>query len=217
MKFKYLLLTILLFLFITPKVNALCSKKNMLEVKEKANNIMLETQYHKKENNTDTGNFNITFKGLTQELYILNQTTGEKYYYNNTDNGTFTIYNLPTGNYIFKVHYEVCYSELMRTINYKLPKYNHYANDKLCEGLKDKIEICSRTYQGNLIKEEFEKKVKEYRNELGIKEPEELPDTTFDKIMNFLLKYYLYIIIGIILIVAITIKIVINKKRGALE
>lgn len=217
MKFKYLLLTILLFFFITPKVNALCSKNNMLEVKEKANNITLETQFNKNENNIDTGNFNITFKDLTQELYILNQTTGEKYYYNNTDNGTFTIYNLPTGNYVFKVHYEVCYSELMRTINYKLPKYNHYANDKLCEGLKDEIEICSRTYQGNLTKEEFEKKVKEYRNELGIKEPEELPNTTFEKIINLLLKYYSYIIIGIIIIVAITLKLVINKKRGALE
>jgi len=217
MKFKYLLLTILLFFFITPKVNALCSKNNMLEVKEKANNITLETQYNKNENNIDTGNFNITFKGLTKELYILNKKTGEKYYYNNTDNGTFTIYNQPTGNYEFTVHYDICYSELMRTINYKLPKYNHYANNTLCEGLKDELDICSRTYQGELTKEELEKKVKEFRNEFGIKEPEEIPNTTFEKIINILLKYYPYIIVGIIVIVAITLKLVINKKRGELE
>ena len=217
MKIKYLLVSILLFLFITPKVNAYCSKDNMLKVKEKANNITLKTQYHKNENNLDTGNFNITFEGLTQELYILNQLTGEKYYYNNTNNGTFTIKNLPTGNYTFTVHYDICYSELMRTINYKLPKYNHYANDKLCEGLKDEIDICSRNYQGELTKEEFEKKVKEYRKDIGIKEPEEIPNTTFEKIVDLLLKYYPYIIIGIIVIVGITIKLVINKKRGALE
>lgn len=216
MKIKYLFITILLFLFITPRANALCSKDNMLKVKEKANNIMVETQYSKDNNGNDTGNFNITFKGLTQELYISNQLTGEKYYYNNTDNGTMTLTNLPTGNYIFKVHYDVCYSELMRTINYKLPKYNHYANDKQCDGLKDQIDICSRSYQGNITKEEFETKIKEYKKELGIKE-EELPKTQFDKIIKLLLEYYPYIIAGIIVIVAITIKLVINKKRGELE
>ena len=217
MKLKYLILTILLFFSINPKTQALCSKREILEMKDKAYSITLETQYAKDEYGNDTGNYDIIIKGLVKDLHIQNATTGESYSYDNSDNGIITIKNLETNNYTFKVIYKLCGSENLRTISYKLPKYNEYVNDPLCKELKEQVDICSRSYQEDLSEEEFQKKIKEYRKNLGIKEEEPEPKNLFEKIVKNLIKYYPYIILGIIVLIIITIKLIINRKRGALE
>ena len=217
MKLKYLILTILLFFTINPQTYALCSKNEMIEMKDKAYSITFETQYAKDEYGNDTGDYNIIIKNLISDFYIKNETTGDRYYFDNSDNGILTINNLKTGSYTFKVIYDVCSSETLRTINYKLPKYNQYVNNPLCKELKEQVDICSRNYQETLTEEEFQKKIKEYRNNLGIKDEEQEPKTLFEKIVKILIKYYPYIILSIIVLIIISIKLIVNKKRGALE
>lgn len=217
MKLKYLILIILLFFTINPEVNALCSKREILEMKDKAYSITMETEYAKDEYGKDTGKYNIIIKGLVKDMHIQNITTGESYSYENSDDGTIIIKNLETNNYTFKVIYKLCGSENLRTINYKLPKYNQYVNNPLCKELKEQVDICSRNYQEELSEEEFQKKIKEYRKNLGIKEEEPEPKNLFEKVVKNLINYYPYIILGIIVLIIISIKLIVNRKRGALE
>lgn len=219
MKLKYVLVTFLMFISIIPNVNALCGSKDMIEKKEIANDITITAQYAKDENGKDTGKYNLVIEGLVEEFYIIEEITDETYYYNETINGTLTISNLESGNYRFHIYYEVCEDELVKTIKYKLPKYNHYANNPLCEGItEDDLAVCNRLYQGELTDEIFEQKIEEYKKSLNIEtQIQKGENNIVNKIMDFFKDYYIYIIAVFILIIVIIIRIVVNKKRGALE
>lgn len=219
MKVKYILLTIFIFLFMTPDAYAYCGRADMSRIKDIANKISLTAQYAKDENGNDTGKYNVIISNLTDEIYIIEELTKNEYYYDSNNNGTIVINNLENQKYKFNIHYERCDDELIRTIDYTLPKYNHYANDPLCEGIsEEELDVCGRLYQEELDDETFYKKIEEYLSKTENKEQtEKTSSNLYNKIIEILKKYYIYIIATIVLIVIITSTIVINKKRGALE
>lgn len=213
MKIKYILISILLFLCIIPNVHAKCGKSDMIRIKDIANAITITAQYAKDEHGKDTGYYNLIIEGLTNELYMIETTMQKEYHY--SENGKLTINDLNGNKYKFKVYYEACDSELIRIIDYKLPKYNHYARDPLCEGLSEELDVCNRTYQEEITEEMFKQKIEEYTTKQEEIRKEE--NKIINKIVDFLIEYYFYVIIVIILIVGLTSAMVINKKRGALE
>ena len=215
MKVKYLLVMILMFLFMTPSVYATCGKNDMLRIKDIANEIKITAQYAKDQNGKDTGYYDLMITGLTNELYMVEEITKEEYYYNLDYNGVFYISDLQEGKYRFKVYYDTC-DELVRTIVYKLPKYNHYANNPLCEGIEeDELDVCNRTYQLELTDELFEEKINEYKNSFGLNNLED--NNQSNNIISFIKKYYIYIGIAILALIIIIISIVVKRRREVLE
>ena len=131
MKLKYAIAIILMFILV-PDVHAIdCDKNDRLNKKELANGITIKASLAKDENGKDTGNYNLTIEGLIEDFYLEETVTGQYYYDDYFVDGTLTINNLESGNYRFKIYYEICANELLRTIKYRLPKYNHYANNSL--------------------------------------------------------------------------------------
>lgn len=219
MKIKYVIASILLFCCIIPDVNALCSKSDILRARIDANNITPEINRLKDEQGKYTGKYNIIFKGFTKDFYIKEKNTGIIYAYNSVQDGNLIVKNIEGGNLEFNIYYQRCSDEHMRTIKYNLPKYNYYSDSPLCEGISEsELEICGNWYRGELTEESFNEQINKYREELEQKQLEEQSkDTILNRIKNYLIEYYIYIISGIILIVIIVSLIVFRKKQYSLD
>ena len=106
----------------------------------------------------------------------------------------------------------------MRTIKLNLPKYNVYSLRKECEGINEEdLEICGKWYQGELNDEIFNKKIKENQEEQKKIQEEENNKTIFEKAIEIILDYYIYIISTIMIIVTITLVITVKRRRASLE
>lgn len=221
MKTKYIIFSILMFLFITPSANAsICGKSDLLRVKGDANSVTINYELVPgDEFGNISGLFDLKINGITDDLIIIEQTSGRTYTSKSNVNGVITIENVSGENFIFKLYYQKCDNKLMRTIRLNLPKYNYYSNNKLCEGIsEEELDICGKWYQGELNDDIFKQKIEEYQKSLEEKkQQEEKENTIFKQIVDFLLDYYLYIIITIVIIVIITMMIVLRKRRYSLE
>lgn len=220
MKIKYLFVAIFSFLFINPDVYAICGKQDMLRIKEIANNVTFTVQYDKDEEGKDTGLYNIVIDGLTEELYLIDESNPEReYWYDSTNGGKLLFEDLNDGKYEYTILYKNCDPGEVRTVAMNVLKYNHYANDPLCDGIEEtELDVCSRAYQGTLTDEIFKEKVEQYKKSLSLNSvSKENSDNSSNGIIDNLKRYYIYIIIGLVLITTVTIIMVVNKKRGELE
>jgi len=218
MKKRYLIITIILFLFRIPNTNAsTCDNADILRVKGIANDITIE--YVINEEYYKNNYFDVKITGLPEELYIKEETTGDTYKINLEENEMLEIPELKSGNYTFKIYYFKCNNKLIRTINLKIPKYNNYANHPLCKDItKEEVEECYEWYQGDLTEETLKEKIDEYNKELEMKKAEEEKNNTlFNRIKKILLNYYIYIIPAALIIIIITTMIIVNRKRNILE
>ena len=215
MKLKYILLSIITFLLVIPNVYAItrCDWDDIYRIQDVADKITIESELFKDENGKETGTFNLIIKGITEDLYIKDNLTNETYYYEDSELGTLILKNKESSSYSFSINYDYCDEMLIKTIRYKLPKYNHYANDPLCEGITgEELDVCDKWYSKKLDDDTFKQKIEEYKESLGISN-----NDTNNKVMEFVKKYYIYFIGIIIAIIIIISVIVVNKKRGALE
>lgn len=218
MKLRYILVTILTFLFITPNVNAdACDAEDILNKKKYSEKITVTLQYAKDANGNDTGLYNIVIKDVTPEFTIIERKTNNVYSYEDIpENGIININDLTSGNYKIEVYSSECEGDLLRTINYKLPNYNHYANNPLCDGIsEEELDVCNRAYQGKITDEIFEREINKYNQK--IEQLYQTENENSNNIGGFLKKYYIYIIIAIVLIIIATGVFIFNKKRGVLE
>lgn len=96
---------------------------------------------------------------------------------------------------------ETCNDRKLRTIRYVTKKYNEYSSNSLCDGLSDKLEICDSFYDSdNLTLEEFTNTINKYNE-----------DNSF---LGYVKRYYLYVLIPILLISIIyIIRITILRRR----
>lgn len=219
MKIKYIIVTVLLFVFMTPDVYARCSKNDILRAKGDANNITLEAKRLKDSNGKYTGKYNLIFNNVTEDFYLQDKLTNNIYNRDLIENGTLIVKDIEGGAIEFDIYYEVCSSRHMKSIKTNLPKYNTYSSSALCEGIpEEEVEMCGSWYQGEIQEEILKQKVETYKETLKQQELEkEKSNTTFNKIKNFLLDYYIYIIITIVLVVIITTIIAIRKKQYSLD
>jgi len=222
MKKRYLIVLIVLFLIITPNVNAaMCDKTDILRVKGEANNVNIEYELIQNKDGSDniSGLFNIRIKGLTEDLIVDEEKTGRSFSSGSAVDGVITIKNVEGEKFVFKLRYKKCDNKVMRTIKINLPKYNEYSLHESCEGIsEEELEICGKWYQGELNEEIFQKKIKEYQEELKLKqEQEQKENTIFKRIVRFLLNYYIYIITAVVLIAAVITAIIVRRKRYSLD
>ena len=214
-----------MFIFV-PHVNADCDNDRINELKNLAKNV--EITYELDENKSEEelkaydpdsiagGVVKIIITGLTEGLSITDEVANVTYNYDDTDNGIIVIYNVTNGSRTFKVYSTEC-DKKVRTLFIKIPTYNKYSLDPLCQNIpKEELSVCNTWYESTISYDEFKKKVENYNALKNPIEPE-VKKNKFDEIIELLKKNYLYIVITIVLLIVMVILAKLRRKRSELE
>ena len=214
---KKIILILLMFL-INFRVYSLtyggCDYSIVSRMKSLVTNINVSYSYRVIENKPY---FDITITNLIPEVYFVDTLTNATYTYSNTQDGEITIYNYTgdSGSFKFYSAIDACYGISLGTKYYKFPNYNIYYNDPICSDIPN-YSLCQKWVKVNYSKEEFEKKVLEYKKVDDIVEEEkeqlDTKKTIFDVIIELYIKYYYYFLGSLIIICSIII-LVHNKKN----
>ena len=187
--------TIIILLILIPvKIKADCSNKELSRYKILSSYV--ETYYKFDEN---TKKMNITVYNLSDELEAQN-INDSKTYTSKDKKGEIKINNIEPGQTLKIGIYpkDECSDYRLRTIYINLPYYNKYYNEKICKNNNNSL--CSKWANTEVYtREQFVKKVEIPKQEAPTKiEPEE--ETKNHSILEFLLNYYIVILLAIIVI-----------------
>lgn len=219
-KMKYILVTIVAFLIFNLDSDALtyggCEYSEISRLKSIVSNVNISYDYYIRNNQVY---FNVTINNITPGIYFVDSQTGLKYEYSNTVDGEITIndYKNTTGHYKFYSGLSECYGVKLSNKYYTLPTYNSYYGDPLCEDNKN-YSLCQKWAKITYSYSEFEKLIYDYNNKEQVlpKEDEIKPiyqQTYLDIFAKFYIKYYYFILIGIIFI-CVTVMIISKKKNS---
>ena len=183
-----------------------CDYTLISKLKKYASNINIIYDY-KIENNDAI--FNVTINNLVPDIYIYDENTGKAYTYSSSNNGEIVIPNIKG---VKKLKYKImssnseCVDQLLLTQYVTLPVYNKYSTDPLCDGL-DNYNLCYTFIDMDLTYDEFKEKVEAYRNKKPEEKKEEkvkvYKESDWDKVIDFMMKYGLYIMAALAIIITI--------------
>lgn len=198
---KIIVVFILLLLIPITKVEgAVCSYSEIARLKKIASNVTVSYDYI--ENNSSVV-FNVTLNNLNDELYFVDQSNYQRYNYTEEE---LTISNYRSGQTIRYVFYATdsdCTDTPLYTARVILPTYNQYYKDEVCNGIEN-YSLCQKWSSHNLTYTNFVQKVNEYKNSLNSPtipvEPSMPVEVSITQlIVDFLLDYYIYIVIILLL------------------
>lgn len=198
MKKYYLGIVFLVVLFAAPfHVKADCSYNDRVRLQKLAGNVSFGYRYNETKYSVI---FEITVSNLTNEIYMIDRSTGRYHYSNNQD---FKLENYQPGETIqfdFYARNTGCTSEKLFTNYVTLPTYNPYYSSDICKGIED-FELCQKWLKHSMTYKEFYEGVTKFLNKTEIKpepiEPEE--EFNWDAIIEFWANYYIYILLTIII------------------
>ena len=195
-----------------------CEYSDISRLKSLVSNVNISYDYYIKDN---SAYFNIKVSNIVPEIYFVDSKTNLKYDYSNTVDGEITIYDVEktTGNYKFYSNLSECYGVKLGNVYYTLPTYNNYYTDPICENNR-KFSLCQKWVKVNYTYSELKQKLQDFNKQEEQIQKEENIETIYkqnylDEIVKFYIKYYYFILIGII-IVCVTIMIV-NKKKNSFD
>ena len=209
MKIKYLLLLLILIPFTVLADN--CDPNDKLRYSKLASNIKFNYDYVEENNNVT---FKIIITNLSKELYIIDN-KGNKITYQKSNKGEIVLTDYSSGEYNFKIFSldKTCKNQLISNKTIKLPDYNPYANEKICEGIEE-YELCQKWKKNDLDHDQFITKVTKYKNEKNkIEKSEETEEDITNNIIVWLINHYFPILLSIIFICSILIVILSKKDK----
>lgn len=198
-------------------VNALnCSDEEYANVSKLASNVKLSYEYKIDENNNIT--YVITFSNLTSDMKILDNKL-VKVYQRFRNGKDFSFTTDVGGSYTFEIFSNHCASKLTNKTIY-IPEYNKLAIDERCNGLEE-YNVCNRWSNYTANEEKFEKDLKaareDYKKRNEVKKVEDKREYTFmDQLMKFVSKY-IFIIVGILLILILFANLIYKKRKEKTE
>ena len=202
--------------FSIPICKADCNNEEIVSLKKETNKIKVEYEHIEKYEEFDEVNynkFNVDIKNVPNDYYIM--------IYDDTkyvpENGSVRVI-LSTGNWDIKIYSNKC-NNIIDTINLRLPRFNMYSIDPLCEGISgEDFPLCGKYYEYDVSYDNFKQRLEHYKKTYKIdnnKEEEQTKNNKFDIILKYLNEYKLYIGIGLCtVILIIVIILLINKKRN---
>lgn len=199
MRKYYLKIVFFVVLFTIPlSVKADCSYKDKVRLQKMAGNVSFGYRYNETKYSVI---FEITVSNLTNEIYMIDRSTGRYYYANNED---FTLNNYQPGETIrfdFYARDASCTKEKLFTNYVTLPAYNPYYTSDVCKGIED-FELCQKWLKHNMTYKEFYDGVTKYLNVQEIKQEPVKSKEEFDweGVIEFWANYYLYILLTIIIV-----------------
>ena len=219
-KRKSLLFILMLTIFSTNIVKAECTTEEENNIKKEIDKIEIVYKHlgevTKEDGSKVYNEFLVTAKNIPENVYVhLSPMTEE-----NFDETTEDLkIKLTTGTWYYNMYSSKC-ETVVDTITVKLPTFNIYSLDPLCEGIDgEDFKYCGKYYEYQIDRETFERKVKAYRIEHKIGQEDttkvEKENNFFQKILDILKDNYLYIlsVLGVLLIITIIIVIISKKKK----
>ncbi len=208
-QFKYILILILLCLF-PNSVYASCSSTDKARLKKIISNINVSYDYQMVQDNAV---FSIKFSNLNPELYFRDP-FGNIYRTYDLVNNEIVLNNYSDGqSYTFNFYgTNSCINQNVGSLYATTPTYNPFYKLSVCDNAKE-FELCQKWVSHSLSRNEFIKKVNDYKEKNGIIDDSKINKeiSVIDLAMSFISMYGLYIAIGIAIIIII-IKIVHYKK-----
>lgn len=200
MRKYYLKIVFFIVLFTIPLMaKADCNYNDKVRLQRIAGNVSFGYRYKETEYSVV---FEITVSNLTNEIYMIDQSSGRHYYSNNED---FTLSNYAPGETIrfdFYAKNQNCTKAKLFTNYVTLPAYNPFYTSNICKGIEN-FELCQKWLKHNMTYKEFYDGVTKYLNtEVMEPRPIEEPEEKFDWeiVIDFWAKYYIYILLGIIIV-----------------
>lgn len=216
-KVKYILFLFLLFFFGVFYVQASCTDEEINNLKEEASKIKITYKHMgilEEEEQIRYNTFQVYVKNMNDDLYISLLAGSEKLV---PTDGTASI-QLQNGKWDFTVFSEKCGVEI-DNITVKLPRFNMYSLDPLCEGIDgDDFALCGKYYEYDVSYENFVQRVQHYRSIHNVMidnndSDDDLNTGIIDTFISFLNNYRLYIIISLFVILIVVMTIVIMNRR----
>lgn len=210
MKKIIFVLFLALFIPFTTVEGSYCKYSELARLKRMASNINTSYDYVETE---EDAIFNITLVNLSEELYLIDLNSETRYDFINSE---MNIPNYESGTSVIYMIYstdEDCGEDPLYTIRINLPSYNMFYKDDLCKGIEN-YSLCQKWSSNYLGYNEFEKKVKAYKDSLEkdnkVSIEEEEPSLLYF-VIQFILENYYFMLIAIIGISGMLIYII-NKK-----
>lgn len=210
MKIRHLIV-IFIVLFFPINCFAKCEIEHLNEAKKFASNVNF-SYYAYFENNE--AKFNIVVNNLFEPVVLINDLTEERYDFTEENNGEIIFTGLKSGDYKYRIHsdYFDCVGNKLLEKTIKLPYYNQYYLNDACKG-KENYYLCQKWIDKPVSYDEFIEKVNSYevnKNETIIEQKEEMK--TFLEILLSIYTNYYWAILGGIIIFAVSLIIILNKK-----
>lgn len=216
----HVIFIILLFSLLINNVQADCTDEEINSLKKDVEKVKV-TYKHLGEVEKEDGTkvydqFIVSTYNIPENVYIyLYPTTTEKF---EDDSDDSLKIKLTTGKWSFDFYSSKC-DMIIDSIKVKLPTFNIYSLDPLCEGIDgNEFKLCGKYYEGTVSRKNFEERIKLYR-QLHVKEEQvdEVSDNVsiINNIIDFISKYYLYMLVPVIFIlIGIVIFKIISKRNN---
>ena len=195
-----------------------CAYSDVARLKAFVSNINISYDYYIQNNKAY---FNIKLTNIVPGIYFEDSQTGNKYSYENTNNGEIVIYNYTNtnGNYKFYSSLNECYGVKLGNKYYTLPTYNIYYEDVLCKE-NPNHSLCQKWIKMNYSYDEFKGIIDKYNLEKDDTTLENEKDVIYEKtylnlLVDFYIDYYYIILLSIIAICVVIM--IINTKKNKFD
>ena len=180
-----------------------CDYSVLSKLKKYASNVNIIFDYRIENNEAY---FNVIISNLISDIYVLDESSGKTYSSNGGDVVISNIHGVKNIKYKILSKNAACSDELLITQYIKLPVYNKYSTDPLCDGL-DNYNLCYTFIDTNLTYDEFKEMVEAYRTKKPEKQEEvvknEYVKTDWEKFLDFLIKYGIFIAAALAILITI--------------
>ena len=207
----YIIFLISFFTF-SSNTKASCTYSTTANLKKLATNVNVTYTYKIQDNKAT---FDIRFANLTNDIYLYDSLNDKKY----VVTGEIVLKDFQDGQkyrFFIKSNNNDCKDEVLTTKYVTLPKYNTFYGNELCKGIEDYV-LCQRWGAFNISSYyDYQMQINKYKASLikEKKEEKEIEEKTFfEKVGSFLLKYYVFILLGIIIVCSTLIYFLRKKDR----
>lgn len=216
-KKRYIVLTLVLSLIGMNKSYAACTQEQLNDFK------LVESNYKVTyELNRTTEKYNVILHRDINNKYTYiidgNMYKNENIYVKDNE---IICKNISPGEYTIEIvdTNDNC-KEAYKTITIKVPRYNKYSEDRLCEGIEE-FYLCQETYEKEIDRETFESRINTYRTkkEKDNNKQEKIETSKEDdkgilEIIEYVQKNLTQVIIIAVFIILIIITTIVNIKQS---
>lgn len=211
---KRILFIFVLFTFNAISVNAgICDKENINYYKSYYDNLDIT---YEMDEDYGKGIYKININGLMKDTSVRIKDLDIKVSYNDENNGFVILKNIESGITNLSFYYDRC-EKLITTRKIKIPIFNKYSLREECLG-REEADVCKKDYEYPLNESTFLKKISDFdKSDKNIDNNIKKENNIFNNVIEFLKKYYLYIIGVIVIVSSVTVYLVVRKKKYTLE
>lgn len=216
-KKKYIIFTLIPFLFCIDKVNAnTCNMKIIKEFNKVSNIYKIDYKY-----NIEKESYTIILKYSANSIYEYLIYNTDKLECEQINSKTKECHGFKPGKYNYEIYGKnnEC-EETVTTGNFEIKELKNYSEDPLCEGIEEFV-LCQKDYYKELEYETFVSRVNSYKKTKKEKEEkqkleqeEKEKDELKNKVLTYIENNIIQIVIVVIFIIIVTISAIVMIKSA---